>query len=45
MNESLPSGYLGLGLQGLLVLRLGCGGLSTLGEAMSKKRREDGRLR
>ena len=30
-------GYLGLGLIGLLVLMTGIGGLSTLGEAMSKK--------
>jgi len=40
MNRSLM-GYLGLGLIGLLVLMTGIGGLSTLGEAMSKNRRED----
>ena len=36
MNRCLM-GYLGLGLIGLLVLMTGIGGLSTLGEAMSKK--------
>ena len=37
MNESLPSGYLGLGLQGLLVLRLGLVGYPPLGKLCLKK--------